>query len=377
MKANNTIQINGKLYDARTGELLNSTTKSSAKKAKDSPAPTPATSSKPTQLAHGNGKIDGFSRHPKAKHTPAPTPKTTAKKAAPAQKPQQTAAARSTSPAKRHLKHSATLHRSSVKTPHIEAPAEAKSTKLEHKSSSPSSDRRRRALSSPQSSAISKFGGHATSGHSKPASKGERSANLSIANIAKAAEKAHKSHQPQSKHHELIAKTLAEANPHTHYKKHTVKKQRKSWYLASGVAVAVVLALYVAYLNVPTLSMKVASSRAGFAATLPGKTPSGYSLRGPIAYSPGQVVINFASNTDGRRFSIQQQPTTWDTAALKENYVARQTSGDPLTYQDSGLTVFLLGGGDAAWVNDGKFYTIKASNSQLDTKQVLDIATSM
>lgn len=371
MKANNTIQINGKLYDARTGELVNSPVKKIGK-ATAKPTATKAKKVKRT----GNGSIDGFSKHPEAKKSTSTPKARTASKTTQTQ-PKKVGAARHLQPAKRHLKQSATLHRSAVKTPKIETPAEAKSTKLERKSSSPSSDRRRRALTSPQSSAISKFGGHAVSGHSKSASRSEQSADLSIANIAKAAEKAHKSQQTHSKHHELIAKTLAKANPRTKHKAHKTKKQSRGWHLASGAAVAIVLGLYIAYLNVPTLSMKVASSRAGFAATLPGKTPSGYSLRGPIAYSPGQVVIDFASNTDGRRFSIQQQPTTWDTAALKENYVARQTSGDPLTYQDSGLTVFMLGGGDAAWVNDGKFYTVKASNSQLDTKQILDIATSM
>lgn len=205
---------------------------------------------------------------------------------------------------------------------------------------------------------------------------------LSLSHIAAAAEKARKAHTANAVKHSLIAKSLEDANKqHAPQKPHKVKKTRSKaarrlQFTTIGVT-ALVLAAYVTYLNVPALSMKVASSRAGFAATLPGQTPSGYRLQGPIAYSPGQVVIKFGSNTDNRHFSIQQQPSTWDSEALKENYIAKNSSIEPTTYQDSGLTIFFYNGGDAAWVNDGKFYSLKSQNSQLDTAQVRAIATSM
>lgn len=146
--------------------------------------------------------------------------------------------------------------------------------------------------------------------------------------------------------------------------------------MSAGLA-AIVLLGYVTYLNVPSVSMKVASSRAGFSATLPSQTPAGYKMQGPIAYSPGQVVMKFGSNTDDRHFTVRQQPTSWDSEALKENFVAKESNAEPLTYNDRGLTIFLYNGGDAAWVDGGKFYSIKSENSQLDTNQVLDLATSM
>jgi len=201
-----------------------------------------------------------------------------------------------------------------------------------------------------------------------------------MANIVHAAEKARSDSSSLNVKHQLIADSLAQANTQSQTKKIKQKKARqnpKILHFAAGGLAALILGAYVTYLNVPAISMKVASSRAGFNATLPSQTPSGYGMRGPIAYSPGQVVINFGSNTDDRRFSVQQQPTTWDSAALKENYVAKNSSAEPLTYQDSGLTIYLYNSGDAAWVNDGKFYNVKTNNSQLDTKQILDIATSM
>ncbi len=122
--------------------------------------------------------------------------------------------------------------------------------------------------------------------------------------------------------------------------------------------------------------MKVAAHRAGFAAALPGYKPAGYSLSGPIAYSPGQVTINFGSNTDSRRFSLKQQPTTWDSTALLENYVTKQTP-NYLTYQDRGLTIYIFNGSSAAWVNGGMMYQLEGKNSQLDTDQLLKLATSV
>ena len=88
-------------------------------------------------------------------------------------------------------------------------------------------------------------------------------------------------------------------------------------------------------------------------------------------------MINFGSNTDDRHFTIQQQPSSWDSEALKENFVAKESNAEPLTYNDRGLTIYLYNGGDAAWVDGGRFYSIKAGNSQLDTNQILDLATSM
>lgn len=170
-----------------------------------------------------------------------------------------------------------------------------------------------------------------------------------------------------SKHHAAAQRIV---------KKHT-KASVKRKHLTSYATTAVVVLLlggYVAYLNIPSISMKVAANRAGFAASMP-HAPSGYRFSGPIAYSPGQVVVSFRSNTDERRFSLTQQPTNWDSLALLENHVLRQSS-DYTTYQDRGLTIYVHGS-DAAWVSDGKMYTINGQQARLGIDQILGIAASM
>lgn len=388
MKAKNTVTINGKTYDARTGGLVShtDTKKLSPKKAAGVASPAPKghkAATKPPAKKRGNGFVDGIARHPQSDHTKnlAVTHK---KKVSSLTAPSKHVAsvsrsAHAASASHAKPKHSMTLHRSSVKAPSIIAPTVSTHSAKKKVSHTPV-ERAHRASSTSRSTAISRFGSFGVSSKPIEDKKTTSDRTLSMANIAHAAERARSANSSQRIKHQLIADSLAAANAQAAKPAKKPKKARQSpkiIHFAVGGFAALVLGAYVTYLNVPALSMKVASSRAGFAATYPGQTPSGYGMRGPIAYSPGQVVINFGSNTDDRRFSLQQQPTTWDSVALKENYVAKNSSGEPLTYQDSGLTIYIYNGGDAAWVNDGKFYTIRTNNSQLDTKQILDIATSM
>lgn len=385
MKATNTIHINGKLYDARTGKLLSEAKKVVEKAAAVANTPVKLPKVTKSKTKRGNGFVDGISHNPNAKHRAKPH---NSKKAAPAKTISKAQPKKATRPShtvnsiKRHAAHSATLHRSAVKAPKITSSGSVTKS-VGKKSAQAPSQRVERAQTIQRSTLISKFGSLQPAPKKPETMAEEPEMNLSLSRIAAAAEKARKAHTTNAVKNSLIAKSLEEANkqhqapkkPHKAKKKRS-KATRKLQLSTIGVA-ALVLAAYVTYLNVPSLSMKVASSRAGFAATLPGQTPSGYRLQGPIAYSPGQVVIKFGSNTDDRHFSIQQQPTTWDSEALKENYVAKNSSTEPTTYQDSGLTIFFYGGGDAAWVNDGKFYSLKSQNSQLDTAQIRSIATSM
>lgn len=383
MKSNNVIEINGKVYDARSGMPLH---KPAAKPVPSKAAPSTA---KPVKYRAAPRSVDGLSRHPgsqKPKHAPA--------KSAPAKKPEPAKIpVRSSSPSARlKAKRSTTLNRSVVGKPQIsatslqvESPAPAKSTAASNKEISSSAilhadtARLKRAQGVAKSDAISRFGNNTYSAkHTAPLTE-----HLSATHETKAAAKTTKKPvEKLSTKEQLIKKAIDHAatpahHPPTHNSgvKKTRKKGRLAGYTSTAVA-ALLLAGYVAYLNVPSISMKVAANRAGFAATMPAYKPAGYSLRSPIAYSPGQVVLDFKSNTDDREFKLKQQPTTWDTTALLENHVAKQ-SPHYLTYQDRGLTIFIYGDGDAAWVNGGKMYQVESGNSHLDTEQLLKLATSV
>lgn len=382
MKSNNTIHINGKLYDARTGELIEKIKSSSAKTLKKlvpSPSskhssgsasnkPSPAVSKK-----RGNGFVDGIAKNPNSL-TRSHNQKVNIKKLNKSPVKPKSTVSHVVAPVHRNLKHSSTLNRSGVRPPRLSAPESKTHATAQRKTSKPPLRRIQRAESTHKSSVISRFS-HPINKHgqSKVSTKTPE-VNLSMKNIAIAAEKS----KTTKSNHKLINESLSVDNTVSKkIKTPRVKHNSRIFHFMSAGLAAVILLGYVTYLNIPSVSMKVASSRAGFAATLPSQTPAGYKMQGPIAYSPGQVVINFGSNTDDRHFTIQQQPSSWDSEALKENFVAKESNAEPLTYNDRGLTIYLYNGGDAAWVDGGRFYSIKAGNSQLDTNQILDLATSM
>lgn len=185
----------------------------------------------------------------------------------------------------------------------------------------------------------------------------------------------------------LIARQLAaapsaaltdEQNEHLDPRQRKVRtffaKQPRMVSAMTGMAAVLVLIGYVTFLNMPAISMRVAVSRAGFDATMPGYKPSGYSLSGPVAYSPGQVSLKFASNTNSNDFTLTQKQSSWDSKALLDNFVTKQ-SNNYLTYQEKGLTVYMYDG-KAAWVNGGVWYNVEGS-SQLSSDQILKLATSM
>lgn len=182
---------------------------------------------------------------------------------------------------------------------------------------------------------------------------------------------------PHSAAESLIEKGLRQAQSHHQapVKKPRTKKRGK---LASVMAVSLAILLlggFITYQNIPNISMRYAAARSGVSATLPGYAPSGFALNNHIQYNPGQITVSFSSNTDDRSFSITQRESNWNSDTLMSNYVA--TSGEPVQkYEDKGRTIFLYGDSNATWVNAGVWYDIKG-NSQLNSDQLIRIATSM
>lgn len=361
MKAKNSIEINGKVYDAHTGHLLFDKRQSSTSDTKH-----PVAAHHPQSRGHS---IDGV--HPsRGSHTK--------KSVTTHHQPTTSTHHRTPNTFKRRVHHSTTLHRGAVQPPQLiltasEESAESTTPPIIQKVDP---KRLKRAQHITKSSVISRFNNSVVS---KPSTIHKKSVadphDTPVTHEPSTEPIAAKSPAATHVHKAVVAAQSAHKSHSTH---HTHKTHSRSKLFSYGASSLVVLLLagYVAYLNIPSLSMKVAASRAGFAATIPNSRPAGYSLSGPVQASPGQVTINFGSNTDDRRFTLKQQPTTWDSQALLENYVTTKDK-NYFTYQDRGLTVYVFNGSDAAWVNAGKFYTVEGKNAELDTDQILNLATSM
>lgn len=145
--------------------------------------------------------------------------------------------------------------------------------------------------------------------------------------------------------------------------------------LVSGFAALLLFAGYLTYLNVPNLSVRVAAAQAGIDASYPGYHPDGYRLNGPVAFRDGHVRMTFAANTGESNFILNQSRSNWDSSALLENYVKDKFGKNYSTTQDKGLTIYNHEG-NAAWVSGGILYTIDG-NAPLSPDQIRKIATSV
>ncbi len=201
-------------------------------------------------------------------------------------------------------------------------------------------------------------------------------------NLSQNNETTHTNDHKKTRQEKIFEKAIENANTHktlerkNHQKHHRATKnpKRRSFRYAGATLASLLLIGFVLYQNIPNLSMRIASSKAGFNASLPAYNPSGYALSGPVVYSPGKITINFSSNSDDRSYTMTQQVSNWNSQALIDNYFAVNNM-DFETYQEKGKTIFIYDNANATWVSGGVWYQIQGAN-QLNSDQLLKIASS-
>jgi hypothetical protein len=186
--------------------------------------------------------------------------------------------------------------------------------------------------------------------------------------------------QPKPSHiikQEAVNDALQKAPSHTATTDEVKTKKRYPRILSVASASLALLLLggYFTYLNMPSLSVRVAAAQAGINASYPSYHPDGYSLKGAVAYDQGEVNMKFASNSGPQNFTVDQTKSSWDSSAVLENYVSKKVGDNYITYNEHGLTIYTFGG-NAAWVNGGILYTI-SGDAPLSGDQIRHIATSM
>jgi hypothetical protein len=143
----------------------------------------------------------------------------------------------------------------------------------------------------------------------------------------------------------------------------------------SAVFALVLLGAYLTYLNMPSLSVRVAAAQAGINASYPDYRPDGYSLTGPVTYSDSRVSMNFKANGGNHGFSLNQSKSSWNSEAVLDNYVTPRAGSSYIPYTEHGLTIYAFDA-NAAWVNGGILYTIEG-DAPLSSEQIRRIATSL
>lgn len=179
---------------------------------------------------------------------------------------------------------------------------------------------------------------------------------------------------------QLIKEQLDTADTKRQFKEHKVPKQRsKKGRFTSLISASLALILlggYLTYLNMPGLSMRMAAVQSGIDANLPEYHPNGYRFSGPIAFTNGEVTLDYSSNGGPHTYSVSQKASDWDSQAVLDNYVLEQSDGDYNIRSTQGLTVYSFGT-KAVWMNRGILHEVDYSNAPLSYDQIERIAASM
>jgi G3E family GTPase len=158
-------------------------------------------------------------------------------------------------------------------------------------------------------------------------------------------------------------------------KKRGIWRKRKLFVAIAMSAVSIALLGYLVHLNLPDLSVRVAAMQSGIDSLYPSYVPKGYRMNGLVSENSGKVTIEF-SHKEGKSFTLVQEKSSWDSAALLSQFVIQKWGEDYLVIKEQGLTIYSVGS-DAAWVNGGVFYHIEDPTDSLTKQQLHDIAISL
>ena len=183
--------------------------------------------------------------------------------------------------------------------------------------------------------------------------------------------------QPTKRHADIFEAAIAHASSHQQpmHKAHKHRSKRRKFANAMAiVGTFLVIGGFVGYLNLPQLQLRVASVHAGFGASMPSYTPTGYALQDGIKRTGGTISLSFRSGE--QNFVITQQSSNWNSQTLLDNTLA--LNGRHQTVQRNGQTIYIYenAGTSAAWVNGGVRYDI-TGNAQLSKEDITAIATSL
>ncbi len=167
-------------------------------------------------------------------------------------------------------------------------------------------------------------------------------------------------------------------------RKHYVAKRNKNKKSTLGVGkiaaalcctgICVFAIIYFVNASSPDISLRVAALQTGIDATYPSYIPRGYDLV-DIVSGEGKISFSFQNISDGGKFSLTEETTSWDSSALLSQYVEETYGGEYVTLKEQGLTIY-ISGSNAVWVNGGIVYEIATSSGYLTKKQIRSIAVS-
>lgn len=177
----------------------------------------------------------------------------------------------------------------------------------------------------------------------------------------------------QSQLNTMLERAVANAKSHEQpMPKKPVSRKRRMANAWGVVAAFLVIAGFITYLNLPTINVKVASLQAGFSAHVPGYRPIGYNMSNTIRHHESEVTLAFYSGDS--TYQITQRPSDWNSQTLLDNAVA--LTGKHQTLASKGRTIYVYNNHNATWVDGGIRYDI-TGNAELSSGDIISIADSL
>lgn len=139
---------------------------------------------------------------------------------------------------------------------------------------------------------------------------------------------------------------------------------------AASFAILLVVGFF-AWQQKAAITMRYAAHKAGVEASLPDYKPAGFSV-GKFSYSPGMVAVSYTGQEGN--FSVIERSSNWDSASLRKSFVATRTE-DYQVISAAGRTIFTFDN-NATWVDNGIWYQINSSG-ELSTNELVQLAVSM
>ncbi|HSX33422.1 MAG TPA: hypothetical protein VLF91_03740 [Candidatus Saccharimonadales bacterium] len=179
--------------------------------------------------------------------------------------------------------------------------------------------------------------------------------------------------QPRAPQDDIFEAAIAHATSHqqpTHRLRRS--RQRKLMNTLAGSTAFLVIAAFIAFLNMPNIQLHVASIQAGFKAAIPSYIPVGYAMTGGVKRTGNTVSMAFHAGSSN--YNLTEQPSNWDNQTLLDNTLALQ--GAHQTIEAAGRTVFIYGQNNAVWVTGNVRYDV-VGNAHLDMSDISRLASSL
>lgn len=346
---NSTVLVNGKRYDAATGQIISAIRSKSHKTSR---------------------VIDGFISRPLKSDT-KPSPKRSQVKSTHVHK---------------GAERPRTLMRGGLKKP-----SPPPKSDIQHQTPRPKIATQLRAKTIKMHSKVNRFGG-AVSTVSDAASRSKAISGELVSRSRAGTAAAVKAPLPSmitSVSHQKLERLLDEALTQADAHKEALRYQaarhfwhrrflsgRRKWAAAAAVFLVAAAGLFIAWRSVPQLSVKVAGMKAHVSAAVPTYKPDGFVIASPAKAVSGGVTMKYKSAAnDNQTYEISQKRSHLTSQLVSQSVVPKGASVQ--TSQVNGNTVYIYGSAnDAVWVNDGVLYTIK-DKANLNSDQLIKIVQGL